>query len=502
MSLLIETFDAFTDPDFDNYRVERWSSNVYNLARMQAKSRLLALARSIPSIDSGLSLDASSDRPSVWNQRAVRDQWVYFLRQKNERDHIEPYMDRQAGLSVTVGDPAEHHRHALLYLKLDADGLELGLALHRRARVDLENLLARGNREFETLDALCQAIDKRFKMDEAEITADLLLSAARRCLAGEIEEVSINLRWTRQRACAMGPEIQAEIAQLTAPISALFNFANWSAENDQINLEAELATLAQERADKAEAARVRAEEAARDKAAREASARELTAEKQADDQAWRARNRQLKRQHDEERQAKLAAEAEAKKAEAPVEIVEKPKTEAPKVVEAELSEEARDAQAVEKANALPVEEKASDAVLSARTSERHATRAPRAQKAETRAPRAQKAEAKAPAAKKPEAERKPAAKKAETKAPAAKKPEAERKPAAKKAEPKKVEKTEAATKPAAKKELAVGMHCHMNRGLLQGKDGEILQILEKGYVRVRVGVLEVNVSEHDIDPVA
>ncbi|MCA9542335.1 MAG: hypothetical protein KC620_25735, partial [Myxococcales bacterium] len=189
MSLLLAEFSGLTDEDFDLYRADRWSNNLFNLGRMRTKERVLALAKAmLARLDmTGLTVEGSSEIPSVWNGRQVRDQWAYVLRDAEARRTIQPVMARNLDLATKVQDPAEHHRHALLYVRLDDQRLEVGLRLHHLAAVDLANLLGRAEAEGAVLDAAVADLPEDVRLDGSRLTAARLRDQARAVKAGEGE---------------------------------------------------------------------------------------------------------------------------------------------------------------------------------------------------------------------------------------------------------------------------------------------------------------------------
>ena len=125
MSLLSSDFDGLLDEDFDIYRPECWSSNLHNLGRMKTKERVVSLAKSLGSVfdDSDLKLGASSEIPSVWNGRAVQDQWAYFLRNESAQRTLQPVLQRRLDLASRVSAPADHFKHLFFGVRLSEDAL-------------------------------------------------------------------------------------------------------------------------------------------------------------------------------------------------------------------------------------------------------------------------------------------------------------------------------------------------------------------------------------------
>jgi hypothetical protein len=147
MLAFLKPFDGFEPRDFATYSAEKWGSNVHNLARMEVKQKLASLAAAIGAglAAEGLTLESetSTERPSLWNHRKVDAQWLYFLRGEKARKDLRAIIDRHKSLAESVEDPAHHHRHTIIAVRVDADGVTVLCGNHRNAWLDRNNLRAR-----------------------------------------------------------------------------------------------------------------------------------------------------------------------------------------------------------------------------------------------------------------------------------------------------------------------------------------------------------------------
>ena len=136
-------FSGFQKEDFETYAPEKWSSNLYNLQRMETKQKMAALGAQISTqlAETGLSLEQglTPERPSVWNQNRVRSQWLYFTRNQSEQRNLDTILDRQKQISATIDDPAHHHKHIVLGVRLDHHGLTILCGIHQNAWLDWRN---------------------------------------------------------------------------------------------------------------------------------------------------------------------------------------------------------------------------------------------------------------------------------------------------------------------------------------------------------------------------
>ncbi|MBU1899676.1 hypothetical protein KKB55_18195, partial [Myxococcota bacterium] len=240
MSLLISAFEGFSDQDFETYASARWSNNRYNLPRMKVKERLTALARAaLPTLE-GWSLDASSEIPDVWNGRSVQDQWVYLIRDASARARLEPLLNQKQSLMAQVQDPAQHHQHLILGLRLDVEGLAFGLWLHAHAAVDRAHVLARAAAEPEGLAAALAPLE----MAPSALLARLRVAAMEPWLfVGE--------RLPRDEVEALGGDIEARVAAQLEALSGLWRFAAWDEAHDHGAALAQLSALEAARAARA-----------------------------------------------------------------------------------------------------------------------------------------------------------------------------------------------------------------------------------------------------------
>ena len=149
MALLNSESVGLTDEDFDVYRPECWSSNLHNLGRMRTKERVVALAKYTADAfeNLGLKLGSSSEIPSVWNGRQVKDQWAYLLRDDAAQRRMQPILAKRLDLATRVKAPADHFRHCLFCIRLSNDSLAIGIRLSCYATLDVANLIGRADAE-------------------------------------------------------------------------------------------------------------------------------------------------------------------------------------------------------------------------------------------------------------------------------------------------------------------------------------------------------------------
>ena len=251
VSLLNAGFEGLTDDDFDHYQPQCWSNNRYNLGRMRAKERLgvvIEALRECVSAD-GLAVEASSEIPSVWNGRQVKDQWAYVIRDGAHKRRLQPVMAKHVDLATRLKAPAEHLQHALMAVRLDHEALEISLRLNAHAVVDLINLLARAEVDVGPLEAALNATTDEIMLDGAPVTLSSLISAGRATRGGEREWVVVGQTIPRDAAIAAGAGVLDVVRTIGASIAPMFEFVLWREDNDHVGVESQLDSLAAERAE-------------------------------------------------------------------------------------------------------------------------------------------------------------------------------------------------------------------------------------------------------------
>lgn len=463
MALLISGFEGLAERDFDVYQPACWSNNLHNLDRMRTKARVKLLADQVRSaLEGDWAVEASSEIPSIWNGRQVRDQWAYVVRPRAAREPLLALLGAGMNLADRIKDPAEHHQHVLLSVRIDEAHLEVGLRAHARARVDLTNLVERASAEPAVFAERVAALPEGLTIDGAAPTAERLLAAARSTLAGDREWLDVIRRWTRAEALEAGLALQERVHALAEGLTPLFTFMAWSPANDFAGATSALDAFAAKvdartsTIEAARAAKVSSHEA------REAAARDRTAARIADLTAWKkAHPRRPAREEAPRPPAREPAERERD--------------------QAEQTRPARPRNAGGEQAERPPQE-----------------RSARERPTQERPPR-ERADRERPARERPDRDR-PAKARPERATPSKGRPQKARpqpaRPRDDRSEPPRPQPAPAA----AAQPLVVGDHCRLSRGLLAGKTGQITSIdAKKGLYRVKVGALEVNIASSDLE---
>jgi len=157
-------FEGFTPADFDAFEQRKWASNAFNLERLEVKLKLTSLGKTIglllPRALDGQEMDITEERPSIFNQHKACDLTVFFYRGAEARKRLGAILDKARSIADHVLDPALHHRHMVLGVRVDERGVQAGLFIHRHAWVDWKNARERchGYGEADRLGQILSAL--------------------------------------------------------------------------------------------------------------------------------------------------------------------------------------------------------------------------------------------------------------------------------------------------------------------------------------------------------
>jgi len=319
-------FEGFTPDDFDAYLPEKWASNMYTLPRRRVKDKLdvlgKALSEELVAADLHLVARHSDEHPSLWNNKKVDTQWLFFSRDEDAQKELSEIIDTERTLAATLADPTPLYRHVFLGVSLNQEVLEIGLRLHYDAWVDRKNLLSlvgseEGRARFAELrESLPDHYEIGVVGEEMIAPQDLDDDAFAAC-AARLEDqggwLFIGARMPRDQVAVLGADVAETAVETFQLLTPVYRFVAWSSENDAISMDRLVAEHEEAiKASQAELDRERAEREAMRKE-QEAVQAELRAEVEdrvRQEQAWR------KREIAARRAAARTAASAAEKAEA------------------------------------------------------------------------------------------------------------------------------------------------------------------------------------------
>ena len=241
-------FSGFVESDFASYEKEKWSSHRFNRERLVSKQKLSSLGKSIENFleDKNLKLtsDINSHIPSFWNGNRVKSQWLYFKRNQNDEKRLSIHLEKEISLADRVKDPAEHHRHVILFVNLVSDGISVGVGLHKHAVIDFKNILSKQNNlwEREQLEHLLSLIGPgfRFLFGDVDLPAP---EAGLKQVQSALQSLTIDQDWVRwqkyypaNKAIVAGKELQSLLVEDIAEMLPVFSYILWTQGNDHISL--------------------------------------------------------------------------------------------------------------------------------------------------------------------------------------------------------------------------------------------------------------------------
>jgi hypothetical protein len=284
------SFDGLHASSFDAYSPEKWSSNVYTRERLEAKGRLMSLARALEATfeRKGLTLQryASDEYPSLRNGKKVDAQWIFFWRTEQERLVLEREVDLERTLAATIADPTPMTRHAFLCLRLDGAGLELSFRLHHDAWVDQRNLSNKiaDAAKLEELAALTRRLPPPAHANltcaattpAAQHSAETVLALVTSHASGEAADgfLCFGVQLDRARVISLGADIPASLEPTLEALVELYRFVAWAEANDFVSTDREFMERRAERGARRQELAEREEE---HRAAQEAKKREREA---------------------------------------------------------------------------------------------------------------------------------------------------------------------------------------------------------------------------------
>jgi hypothetical protein len=418
--------DGFSKEDFEVYNQVCWSSNLHNLQRMKTKEKLLTLVKNVGrelGIE-GISISSSSEIPSVWNGRQVKEQLVYYSRDVQRQKQLQSVIAREFDLAERIKAGAEHERHLILFARIDAEHFTIGLRFTRYSLIDNRNLTARLENDSDYFDTLLGNASDVLSMDGHAIDRRGVLDAMAKLGVGATNAVELSKSWSREQAVGLAEGIDAVLTSGLLSCQPLFEAALWSETNDHLALSETLEKLSEQVSASVEKKTQEREAKAEAHAERAAKARERTGAKLEAEQAWRK-----------------------------MQNVKRPRPEAIDLIESGSAQGAqrRAVSANRELERSPAKSKVTSRGSSTRTKT--------------------VADGRRSPVKKPAA--------------ATKKPKPSRQSRAPRKEPKKA--------------WVVGDECTLSRGLFMGKRGQVVALPKAGYVKVKVGVIEVNVSVLELD---
>ncbi|MFH1130019.1 MAG: hypothetical protein V1754_01710 [Pseudomonadota bacterium] len=257
-------FTGFKDADFDAYLEEKWSSNMFNLERLQVRQKLDKLGQELSSDllssdGSLLTQEVSTEHPAVWNHRQVSNQTLFFSRNEHGRRELDTIIAKGRSIASLVSDPSPLRNHVFLSVTIDSSKLELSLKLHSGAKVDRENLRSKTKEFFqrERLLNLIKGLPPGFRtgvvngtqLDTTELTDEKLIHL--------IEEHQNADNWffvshsiERKDPRLTNSEFVQIARELLTQLLPIMHYISWSRDNDHLSMSDTLREKATEKKSK------------------------------------------------------------------------------------------------------------------------------------------------------------------------------------------------------------------------------------------------------------
>jgi hypothetical protein len=241
----MSSFGGFTSSDFDAFDPKKWSSHAYNRERLEVKLKLSDLGKALMQQRAqqlaGQELGLTEERPSIFNQQKVRDLTLFFTRGSEARRELEAIVEKHCSLAEKIQDPALHHKHITVGLRIHADGIEFGLWLHHDAWVDWTNLIERCKEHYERekLVEIIAGLDNSlcfFQGDRPTAAMTPAHSVSIEQLLGSPGSAQPRTFYGECLGCSdtvlAGPQLIERVAQTIARLWPLHQFIAWRRDND------------------------------------------------------------------------------------------------------------------------------------------------------------------------------------------------------------------------------------------------------------------------------
>jgi hypothetical protein len=254
LDLFKTPFEGFAPADFDCYIPDKWSSRLYNRARMDVVNKLNALGRLATErlAQEGLTVEPETNHPipSVFNNHAVDAQWLFLTRGKEDRRELSTFIDRQHSVADNLRDAAHYKRHLMLAVKIHESGVDVLLGLHRHAWIDAQNGANKLQRQPEEGAALLAELVQGGGED-LHLVGPLGVVALTDCdadtLRQSFEALSEDHEWLilgrnhdPEDPALAEASFADEVCDLLAALAPLYRFLLWSRDNDHVALRGEL----------------------------------------------------------------------------------------------------------------------------------------------------------------------------------------------------------------------------------------------------------------------
>ncbi len=238
------SFQGLTEEVFATYSPDKWSSMVHNLARMQAKEKLVQLttvaAGGLIEELQGLAKASSDEIPNITNGKKVDSQWVYWFRDPTERDSLQSFLKATPLDGATMFNIAAQDKHCTLAVILREKEIWIGFRVAAGATVDRQNLQSKLEKswERESLVELMQELPEGTVLgsegkgiEVSEISPDDL---AHQPLSKTDPLWQVGHSVSIEDAIGFGGDLADHLARWLGALVPVYRVCAWSRDNDFI----------------------------------------------------------------------------------------------------------------------------------------------------------------------------------------------------------------------------------------------------------------------------
>ena len=247
-------FPQWTAADFDAYLEPKWRSNRFNLERMRTREKLVQFQQTVlenPALQGeGQALEWTHDHPTVFNQKMVKSQWAFLIRNEEARRNLIRRAEKNVQWARQADHAPVHHKNIALCAEIDAQKLGLFLGIHRECTVDFGNLEAvladdAAGEEFLFLSkqlgewaSLCMGAEGGVPASPplSQWSRTDWIAAIRAWKESDAEWLRVGVWWPRETCLSTGEAEPAFLPRFGADLRALMVRLEWTAQNNFIGL--------------------------------------------------------------------------------------------------------------------------------------------------------------------------------------------------------------------------------------------------------------------------
>jgi len=234
--MLTGQFEAFAKEDFEVYSANKASLPLYNSKRFSVYKKLESISDVLKDILIDLNFDISHPSPSVWNNNSVTEQVLYFIKKDAEKKKIESFLAKELTVTDYFKNPFAYHNHSIIGVKVENNGFWIYIHLNKDAVIDYKNL--KNKTEDENLfKSFCELlIEKDGYLNNETISSidSKILRKNIKTIINDSMSFSYGYFYSKDSEIISQESFIEIIKNDILKLKPVFDFINWSSDNDYI----------------------------------------------------------------------------------------------------------------------------------------------------------------------------------------------------------------------------------------------------------------------------